>query len=231
MKKFITLAAILAALTLTVTACSNKDDNSSTGSDAGTTTSEAGTQTAEPGIVGDETAQAGTTTSEAGATTPDAGASDAETTALDAYQMAANVYTAFEWPAMMEIPDAETTINLFSIDLGLCEDYYIAQQLMSAHLNQVIICKPAAGKEAELQAQFDAHFAYIKDGAAFYPEQEASAAGAVQGKTDDGYLYIIVHANAADAEAALQNNPPAEMPEAYARVEIPFTAEADDGIA
>lgn len=221
MKKFMALAAVLAALTLTVTACSNKDDTTSTG-EAGTTTSEAGTQTAEPGIVGDETAQAGTT---------EAGASDEQTATLDAYQMASNVFASLEWPAMMELPDAETAVMMTSIDPALCEDYYMSTQLMSAHLNEVIICKPAAGNEAALKEQFDAHFEYIKNGAAFYPEQEGSAAGAVQGTTDDGYLYIIVHENGATAEAAMQNNPPAEMPEAYARIEMPMTAEADNGIA
>jgi len=202
MKKFITLAAILAALTMTVTACSKGDDNSSAA------------------------------TGEAGAATSDtSNTSDTQVAALDAYQMAANVFSSLEWPSMMELPDAETAMMMLSIDPALCEDYYMSTQLMSAHLNEVLICKPAAGKEAELQAQFDAHFEYIKNGAAFYPEQEVSAAGAVKGKTDSGYLYIIVHENGATAEAAMQNNPAAEMPEAFARVEIPATAEADNGIA
>ena len=217
MKKFLTLAAILAALTMTVTACSKSNDNSSAAtSEAGTTTSEAG---------------ASTTTSEAGATTSEAGASDTQADTLDAYQMAANAFSSLEWPSMMELPDAETAMMMLSIDPALCEDYYMSTQLMSAHLNEVLICKPAEGKEAELQAQFDAHFEYIQNGAAFYPEQEVSAAGAVKGKTDNGYLYIIVHENGATAEAALQNNPPAEMPEAFARVDIAATAEADNGIA
>lgn len=229
MKKFLTLAAILAALTLTVTACSSKDnaDNSS----------DTGTSTTEPGIVGDDannsevvvTPEANAPTAEADA--PDAGASDVQQTGLDAYAMAGNAFASLEWPAMMELPDAETAMMMTSIDPALCEDYYMSTQLMSAHLNEVLICKPSAGNEEALQAQFDAHFEYIQNGAAFYPEQEVSAAGAVMGKTDDGYLYIIVHENGATAEAALQNNPPAEMPEAFARVEMPMTAEADDGIA
>ena len=222
MKKFMTLAAILAALTLTVTACSSKTNDNT--SEAGTTTSEAGTQTAEPGVVGDDTA-------EVAPEDDNAGASDAETATLDAYQMAANVFSSLEWPAMMELPDAETAMMMVSIDPALCEDYYMSTQLMSAHLNEVIICKPSAGNETALQEQFDAHFEYIQNGAAFYPEQEVSAAGAVKGTTDDGYLYIIVHENGATAAAAIQNNPPAEMPEAYARVEMPATAEADNGIA
>ena len=70
-------------------------------------------------------------------------------------------------------------------------------------------------KEAASRGQVN--FEYIKNGAAFYPEQEVSAAGAVMGTTDSGYLYIIVHENGATAEAAIENSPAAEMPEAFAR--------------
>lgn len=138
-----------------------------------------------------------------------------QTSKFNARQMAANAYSVIEWPPMMEMPDIETTLMMTSIDPSLCTDYYISTPLISADLNEIIICKPDTGREAELQEQFDAHFEYIKNGAAFYPEQEASAAGAVMGKTDDGYLYIIVHENGQAAEAALQNDPPAEMPEGY----------------
>ena len=194
MKKFMTLAAILAALTLTVTGCSSNDTGSS---DA---TSEAGSSTVE------STVEAGTS---------DAGTSDTETeSALTAVDMAANALSAVEWPAMMEIPDAETASMLLGIDTTLCEDFYLSTQLMSAQLNEIIIVKPTAGNEAAVKEQMDAHFAYIKDGAAFYPAQEVSAAGAVQGTTDDGYMYILVHENGADVENALLTNPPAEMPSA-----------------
>ena len=50
---------------------------------------------------------------------------------------------------------------------------------------------------------FDAHFEYIKNDAAFYPDQEPSAAGTVNGTTEDGYLYIIVHENGADIASAM----------------------------
>ncbi len=194
MKKFMTLAAVIAALTLAVTGCSGNNESSSD------VTNEAGSSTVE------STVEAGTA---------DAGASDTENeSALTALNMAANALAAVEWPAMMEIPDADTASMLLGIDTTLCDDFYLSTQLMSAQLNEIIIVKPAAGNEAAVKEQLDAHFAYIKDGAAFYPAQEASAAGAVQGTTDDGYMYILVHENGADVEGALLNNPPAEMPSA-----------------
>ena len=40
---------------------------------------------------------------------------------------------------------------------------------------------------------------------ALYPMQQASAEGAVSGKTSDGYLYLIVHENGADIAKALDD--------------------------
>lgn len=186
MKKFMTMAAILAALTMTITGCAGNNNSSAS-----------------------DSVQSDNNSSEVvdGESKP-----DEEAVSLTAAQMAANALTAIEWPAMMLVEDTAFINSTFGIDTGLCEDYYASNQMISAQLNEVIIVKPAEGKEAELQAQLDAHFAYIKDGAAFYPEQEPSAEGAVMGKLDNGYLYILVHENAQTAADALLNNPPAELP-------------------
>jgi hypothetical protein len=117
--------------------------------------------------------------------------------------MGAAAMEAVEWPAMMEVTDNDLSQSFFGIDLSMCEDFYIANQLISAQLNEIVIAKPAEGMEDELKAAFDAHYEYIQTDAAFYPEQEASAAGAVEGTTDDGYYYIVVHENGSDAAAAL----------------------------
>lgn len=173
MKKFMTLAAVIAALTLAVTGCSGNNESSSD------VTNEAGSSTVE------STVEAGTA---------DAGASDTENeSALKALNMAANALAAVEWPAMMEIPDADTASMLLGIDTTLCDDFYLSTQLMSAQLNEIIIVKPVEGCEADIQAQLDTHFDYIKTDAAFYPEQEPSAEGAVMGEFDNGYKYIFVH--------------------------------------
>lgn len=204
MKKFLSTALILAVLAMTVTGCSS-NNNSSDVSDVNDNSSVVSDSNAEG-----ENAENGT---------------ENETAALTAVQMAANVLNAVEWPAMMEIPDADTANMLLGIDPALCEDYYFSTQLMSAQLNEVVIAKPSAGNEEALQAQFDAHFEYIKNGAAFYPAQEESAAGAVQGKTEDGYLYILVHVDGAACEEAMLNNPPAEMPSAEGTLDEGFDVE------
>lgn len=206
MKKFLSTAMIIAALAMTVTGCSRNNDGSS---DAGSSDTGSSVTTSEAG-----------TGSDGGNTS-----GDSEAAALTARDMAANVLTAVEWPALMEVSDNETASMMFGIDTNLCEDFYFTNQMMSVHLNEILIAKPKSGSEEDLKAQFDARFAYIKDGAAFYPEQEESAAGAVSGTTDDGYLYIIVHAEGAKAQEAMLNNPPAEMPGADAGAEGGDTAE------
>lgn len=190
MKKFMTLAAILAALTMTVTGCANNGDSSSV-ADSGSSNS---------------------STSDSGSSSEGDTSSDAESVSLTADQMAANALSAIEWPALIKLENDEMVESYFGISADNVEEYSIFMQLMSAHLNEIIVVKPAEGKEADLQAQLDAHFDYIKDGAAFYPEQELSANGAVMGKTDNGYLYILVHEDGKTAAEGLLTNPPAEMP-------------------
>ncbi len=209
MKKFLTTALILAMIAMTATGCSNNNDSSDVSDNSS--------------VVSDSNTDSENTDN----TESDA---EGETATLTAAQMAANALAATEWPAMMEIPDAESVNMMLSIDPALCEDYYFSTQLMSAQLNEVVIAKPSAGNEDALQAQFDAHFEYIKNGAAFYPAQEESAAGAVQGKTDSGYLYIIVHTDGAAIEESLMNNPPAEMPSADGAVDEGFGVDAPSGM-
>ncbi|MGN0701012.1 MAG: DUF4358 domain-containing protein [Oscillospiraceae bacterium] len=115
-------------------------------------------------------------------------------------------YGAAEWPAMMECNDDETLKLLLNIEADKIEEYYYAYQMMSVHLNEILIVKPAAGCESAIKSAFDARFEYIKNGAAFYPSQEASAAGSVYGVTKDGYYYIIVHAEGSEIEAAMLAN-------------------------
>ena len=67
----------------------------------------------------------------------------------------------------------------------------------------------------------------IKDGAAFYPDQEIAAAGAVEGKTDDGFYYIIVNQIGSQIEEIIKDYKPGdevtklEVPEVDNEVTVP----------
>ncbi len=170
MKKFLATAVALAAITAAFTGCSNNNNSSSSTSSANSTSSAA-----------DSSTTSGTSQAEAPA---------AERTVSD---LAEAVNGCVEWPDMEEISDGEIIKTLFNLDVDLLDEYYISNAMMSVHLNEIIIAKPKAGNEDAVKSQLDEHFAYIKDGAAFYPDQEIAAAGAVEGVTSDGYYYIIVH--------------------------------------
>lgn len=110
-----------------------------------------------------------------------------------AEDLANAVFESIEWVSSEHITDAETAKMMVGLDTDLCEEYVIYVPLMSVHLDEIVIVKPKAGKEGEVQDQLDEHYDYIKESAAFYPAQEIAAAGAVKGKTDDGFYYVIVH--------------------------------------
>lgn len=201
MKKLLATVIALSAITAAFTGCTG-NSNSSSGSSGESGSSDTGSSVTESG-----------STSDAG--TSDSSAAEARTAAD--LGMAAS--TCIDWGDLEQIEDAEIVKSMLGIDLSLCEESYVATAMMNVHLSEVIVLKPSEGNEDTVKSQLDEHFAYIKDGAAFYPEQEISAAGAVQGETEDGFYYIIVHqigSEIADVMTAHQRGdevPKLEVPE------------------
>ena len=107
---------------------------------------------------------------------------------------------------------------MLGLDLSLLDDYSIFVPMMSVHLDELIVVKPKAGSEADVEKQLTAHLDYIKDGAAFYPEQEIAAAGAVMGQTDDGYYYLVVHQVGSDIAEVIKNYKPGDEVQ---KIEVP----------
>ena len=115
--------------------------------------------------------------------------------------------TAIEFPAMGIFDDAEALKDFYSIDVSLCDEYAFYINLMSTHLNEVVVLKPSAGNEETLSEQIKAHLEYQKENGVWYPAQEESVAGAVWGVTPGGYIYLVIHSNgqaAADAIIAAE---------------------------
>ena len=209
MKKFIATLVALSAITAAFTGCSGNNNSSSNSSSA-----------AESG----NTSEAGNSGTSGASGTSENSAAEGRTAAD--LGMAAS--TCIEWGDLAQIEDEEMISSMLNIDTSLFEDYYVATAMMSVHLSEIIVVKPTPGNEDAVQAGLDEHFAYIKDGAAFYPAQEKSAAGAVQGKTEDGYYYIIVHeigSEIADVMNAYQ--PGDEVPKLEAPEEQPA---GDNGV-
>lgn len=198
MKKFLATAVALAAITAAFTGCSNNNNSSSSTSSASSSSSTSS--------AADSSTTSGTSQAEAPA---------AERTVSD---LAEAVNGCVEWPDMEEISDGEIIKTLFNLDVDMLDEYYISNAMMSVHLNEIIIAKPKAGNEDAVKSQLDEHFAYIKDGAAFYPDQEIAAAGAVEGVTSDGYYYIIVHQIGSQIADVMEAYKPGDK---IAKLEVP----------
>ena len=126
-------------------------------------------------------------------------------------RMAAAALNTDEWPYMQVVSDPELIGTMFSTDSGETfnlddlEEFCFCTNLISAQLNEVIVVKPVNGREGAVQDVLDSYLNYTQNGAAFYPDQEISAAGAVSGKTADNYMYLIVHENGAAIADAIRD--------------------------
>ncbi len=194
MKKFLATMAALAVVTAAFTGCSNNNNSSESSSAA------------------DSSSSTSQTTSEANS---DSSAPAADRTAQDITNA---VFESVEWVASEQITDAEIAETMLGLDLSLLDDYSIFVPMMSVHLDELIVVKPKAGSEADVEKQLTAHLDYIKDGAAFYPEQEIAAAGAVMGQTDDGYYYLVVHQVGSDIAEVIKNYKPGDEVQ---KIEVP----------
>lgn len=209
MKKFLATIIALSAMTAAFTGCSGNTNSSSSSSasDSSSTSSSS------------ETSSTGTSQAES--------SSEGQTTERTAEDLAQAVFQAVDWVSSEQITDAEIAKTMVNLDLDLLDDYSIYVPMMSVHLDEVIIVKPKAGKEDEVKAQLDEHFAYIKDGAAFYPNQEIAAAGAVEGETYDGFYYIIVNQIGSQIEDIIRDYKPGdevtklELPDVDNEVTVP----------
>lgn len=102
-------------------------------------------------------------------------------------------------------PDDSTSESDSLFNLASCEEFCFGTNIISAQLNKIIVIKPKDGKENEISTAIDTYYNSVKNdpNIAFYPAQQASADGAVKGKSDDGYYYVIVHENGSDIETAM----------------------------
>lgn len=212
MKKFLATVIALSAITAAFTGCSGNTSSSSS-SNSSNSSSDSSSSAAS------DNSSAGTSQAESG--------SESQTTERTAEDLAQAVFKAIDWVSSEQITDAEIAKTMVNLDLDLLDDYSIYLPTMSVHLDEIVIVKPKAGKEAEVQAELDEHFAYIKDGVAFYPDQEIAAAGAVEGKTDDGFYYIIVNQIGSQIEEIIKDYKPGdevpklEVPEVDNEVTVP----------
>ncbi len=219
MKKIVSVLLISAMLATALTACdTNTPSDSSTNSSTSSTTESTGDSSSASNSSTEDSSSSTESNPDDSINVPDdPNNSSDDMEGVDnsglpfpdnkAGELAKAVLATNAWPAMDLVSDPEVIPVMISPDLNVdaMEEYCFATNIISAQLNKVVVVKPKADNEAEVSEVLDAYFETVTTdpNIVFYPAQEESAKGAVKGKTDDGYYYIIVHENGADIESAM----------------------------
>lgn len=210
MKKIILSVLLCGSLALTLAGCGNNNNSSDSSSDMSSSTEESSSteSSSESGSSGIESSSETNDFDD-----PNEGVDNSGLDFPDnrAGRMAAAALKTDAWPYMEVVSDPELIETMFSTDKGETfnlddlEEYCFCTNLISAQLNEVIVVKPVNGREGAVQDVLDSFLTYTQNGAAFYPDQEISAAGAVSGKTADNYMYLIVHENGSAIADAIKD--------------------------
>lgn len=226
MKKIVSVLLVSAMLVTALTACDNKpaddsSDNSSVSDNSASTNTESSESSdSAPASDGSSTEDSAPESDPDDSIVvpddPNNPAGDGEMEGADnsglvypdskAGNMAKAAISTDAWP-YMDVVVSEYIEALFNgtFNLDDCEEYCFVSNSMSTALNKVVVIKPKEGSEDAVSAAVDSYLEAVKTdpNIAFYPGQQASADGAVSGKTDDGYYYLIVHEKGEEIETAM----------------------------
>lgn len=115
-------------------------------------------------------------------------------------ELAELVLNSIEFPDMQEITDSAMLENIMDFSAYGITDYCVFQQMMSVHLNEIIILR-SSDPDSALKALEERQDMLINQ-LSFYPEQQESAKATVTGCKGD-ICYLIAHTDAKTAEKAL----------------------------
>lgn len=214
MKKIILSAILCGSLVLSLSGCGNRNNDNSDSS-SGVSSEESSSEQSSSESSSENSEESSSDNNGGAGSGNESGFDNSALTFPDnrAGRMAAAALRTDVWPAMDVVSEVDMIGSMFSTDEGEVfnlddlEEYCFCTNVMSAQLNRVIVVKPMNGREGAVEDAINTYLNYSQTGAAFYPAQEESAAGAVSGKTPDNYIYLIVHKNGqaiADAIADVQ---------------------------
>lgn len=214
MKKIILSAILCGSLVLSLSGCGNRNNDNSDSS-SGVSSEESSSEQSSSESSSENSGESSSENNGGAGAGNEGGVDNSALPFPDnrAGRMAAAALRTDVWPAMDVVSEVDMIGSMFSTDEGEVfnlddlEEYCFCTNVMSAQLNRVIVVKPMNGREGAVEDAINTYLNYSQTGAAFYPAQEESAAGAVSGKTPDNYIYLIVHKNGqaiADAIADVQ---------------------------
>ncbi len=111
---------------------------------------------------------------------------------------------SLEEVATMQANDESMLTDVMGYDLSLFSEYSVVTHLMSAHLVEIVVAKPADGKKQEALDLLEQRKEKLINEVAFYPEQQENADATIIGEAADGkYVYLLCATDSAELEETL----------------------------
>lgn len=104
--------------------------------------------------------------------------------------------------ATMQVEDETMLADVLNYDVSLFDEYSVVMHLMSSHLIEISVVKPAEGKAQDVLDFFKKRKEQLINEVAFYPAQQENAENTVTGEKD-GYAYLLCGFDSAEMEEAL----------------------------
>lgn len=202
MSKKILAVLLTAALITSAAACgSSKEETTTT-----TTTTAADTAPADTDV--EDVVEEETDATDAPEEDVEEETDDTAATADGAQAYADTIINSgVELPAIGLVEDEAILTDVLGYDLSLFSEYSVTMHMMSAHLIEITVAKPAEGKEDAALEFVNNRMNQLKTEVAFYPEQQETADQTVVGSftnaAGENYVYLICCNDAAKAEEAL----------------------------
>ncbi len=199
MSKKIIAALLAGAMILSISSCGKKNEETTTpaATTPAETTTEATTTEAET------TTETEAATEEATDTSVPENEDSAEAETNDCEKLVnAVLNSGIEFGATALVEDKEMLADVMGYDLDLIDEYGVATALMSVHLIEIAVVKPAEGKMEDVLKMFNERKEKLINELAFYPAQVEAAEKTVIGSKGE-YAYLICDNSAAEAEEKL----------------------------
>lgn len=203
MSKRIIAALLAGAMILSISSCGKKNEETTT--PAATTTAEttAETTTEATTTEAETTTETEAATEEATDTSVPENEDSAEAETNDCEKLVnAVLNSGIEFGATALVEDEEWLADGMGYNLDLIDEYGVATALMSVHLIEIAVIKPAEGKMDDVIAMLNERKQKLLDEVAFYPAQVEAAEKTVVGSKGE-YAYLICDNSAAEAETKL----------------------------
>ncbi len=117
---------------------------------------------------------------------------------------AALEYNPEDWSMGLTLDDGQMlTLNFPELTVDMFEDYCFAFDMIGINGHTVFAGKAKEGQEEAVKTAIENNLDAYKDSVNFYPAAGQAVAGAVNGISDDGYYYFVIHANGSDVASAM----------------------------